>query len=240
MSLTPLKLGSAVLALMVLASAGEEASAQMRRSPFGTSRVSLATLTPVQKELKLTDEQKGQADELHDQLTEDRRDVFQNGGGDWDAMRKDLEELDAEATAKFTEKLDDGQKQRLTEIYVQANGPNALADAAVLEVLELTDDQKTKLEDIRQANRDDMFDAFQDFQNMSDEERRETMNKLREDADARLLAALTDEQREAFAKLPGEEVEYDLAEIRGGFPGGGGGGRGGRPAGDSNRPQRPE
>jgi Spy/CpxP family protein refolding chaperone len=240
MSRSCLKSSFVVLVLLFLASASNEAAAQMRRSPFGTSRVSLATLAPVQEELKLTDEQKGQADELHDQLTEDRREVFQSGGGDWDAMRQEIEELDDEATAKFTEKLEDGQKRRLTEIYVQANGPNALADTAVIEDLELTDEQQGKLEDIRQANRDDMFDAFQDFQGMSDDERRETMNKLREDADARLLAALTDEQRDAFAKLPGEEVDYDLAELRGGFPGGGGGGRNSQPAGDGNRPQRPE
>jgi hypothetical protein len=219
-----------------------EAAAQLRRSPFGTSRVSLATLPPVQSELKLNDEQKGIADKLHDRLTEDRREVFQSAGGDWEAMRKELEKLDAEATTKFNEKLDDGQKRRLTEIYVQANGPNSLGDTSVMEILELTDDQKSKLEEIRKANRDDMFDAFQDFQGMSDEERRETMNKLREDADARLLASLTDEQREAFTKLPGEEVDYDLSTLRGAFPGGGGGGgaRGSRPTSDGNRPQRPE
>jgi hypothetical protein len=235
----PHKLSFVLLALSFAAFASNDALAQMRRSPFGTSRVSLATLGPVQEELKLSDEQKALADELHDQLTEDRREVFQGGGGDFDAMRKEIEEIDAEATTKFNEKLDDTQKQRLTEIYVQANGPNALADPSVIEILELTDDQNGKLEEIRQANRDDMFDAFQDFQGMSDEERRETMTKLRDDADARLLAALTEEQRASFEKLAGAEVDYDLDELRGGFPGGGGRG-GARPADDSNRPQRPE
>lgn len=233
---TPHKLCSMLLAILLLASAAEDAFAQMRRSPFGTSRVSLATLQPVQEALELTTEQTELADELHDQLNEDRQDVFQNGGGDFDAMRKELEELDAAATSKFTDKLDDKQQRRLTEIYVQANGPNALADAAVIKILELTDDQQAKLDDIRQANRQDFFDAFQDFQGMSDEERREAMVKLREDADARLIAALTEEQQNAFADLTGEEVDFDLTELRGGFPGGGGR----RPAGDGNRPQRPE
>jgi hypothetical protein len=240
MSRSFLKGAVAFLPLITLMVANHEASAQMRRSPFGTSRVSLATLPPVQNELKLNDEQKGAADKLHDQLIEDRRGVFQRGGGDWDGMRKEMEKLDAEATAKFNEKLDDGQKRRLTEIYVQANGPNALADTSVMEILELTDDQKGKLDEIRQANRDDMFDAFRDLQSMSEEERRETMDKLREDADTRLLAALTDKQREAFAKLPGEVVDYDLSALRGAFPGRGGGARGARPTSDSSRPQRPE
>ena len=233
-----LKWGFAFLTLTILMPPGNEASAQLRRTGFGTSRVSLATLPPVQEELKLNDEQKELADKLHDQLTEDRRKVFQNReAGDWDGMRKELEKLDAAATAKLSGKLDDGQKRRLTEIYVQANGPSALADAPVMEILELTEDQKDQLEEVRQANREDMFDAFQDFQGMSDTERRETMIKLREDADSRLLAALTDEQRATFEKLPGEEVDYDLSVLRGAFPGRV---RGPRPASDSNRPQRPE
>jgi hypothetical protein len=227
---------SVVLTLGLLVLVTSAAEAQMRRSPFGTSRVSLATLEPVREELNLSDEQKELSDTLHDELMEERREVFQGGGGDFEAMRKEIEKLDADATAKFTEKLDDKQNLRLTEIYVQANGPNALADAAVIEVLKLTDEQQGKLDDVRQENRDDFFDAFQDFQGMSDDERRDAMTKLRDDADDRLLAALTDEQRTEFEKLSGEEVDYDLAELRGGFPGSGGQRRGG----DSSRPQRPE
>jgi hypothetical protein len=127
----------------------------------------------------------------------------------------------------------------MTEIYVQANGPNALADQAVIETLKIAADQQSKLDDIRQTNREAFFDMFQDFGSMSDEERRETMTKLQQEGDDRLLKGLTDEQRTAFEKLAGEEVDFDLSQLRGGFGGGGGGGQ--RPAaGESNRPQRPE
>jgi hypothetical protein len=217
----------------------DQANAQMRRSPFGASRVSLGTLEPVREAVKLTEEQQKLADELHDQLMEDRRDVFQNGGGDFEAMRTEMEELDAEATKEFTEKLDDAQNARLTEIFVQANGPNALADGAVIEALKITDDQKDELEGIREENRQSFFDMFQDFQDMSDDERREAMTKLQQAADDRLLGGLTDEQKAAFEKLAGEEVDFDLAELRGGFGGGGGGGRQGG-GGGGNRSQRPE
>jgi hypothetical protein len=225
----------AVLALFVC----NQSHAQQRRSPFGASRVSLGTLEPVREALKLNDEQKQLADTLHDQLMEDRRDVFQNGNGDFEAMRVEMEKLDADATGKFNEKLDDTQKARLTEIYVQANGPNALADQAVIESLKITDDQQSKLADIRQTNREAFFDMFQDFGSMSDEERRETMTKLQQEGDDRLLKGLTDEQRSEFETLSGEEVDFDLSQLRGGFGGGGGGGQ--RPAAEeSNRPQRPE
>jgi hypothetical protein len=229
-----------VVLLLSFAILTDQAEAQMRRSPFGASRVSLGTLEPVREAVKLTEEQQKLADELHDQLMEDRRDVFQNGGGDFEAMRQEIEELDAEATKEFTEKLDDTQNTRLTEIYVQANGPNALADEAVMEALKISDDQKEELEGIREENRQSFFDMFQDFQDMSDDERREAMTKLQKEADDRLLGGLTEEQKSAFEKLAGEEVDFDLAELRGGFGGGGGGGGRQGGAGGGNRPQRPE
>lgn len=229
--------GSLLLAFALLALVTHVAEAQTRRSAFDTTRVSLATLAPVQEALELSAEQKELAGQLHDKLMEDRRAVFQGGGGDFEAMRKEIEDLNTAANSKFAEKLDEAQQRRLTEIYVQANGPNALADAEVIEILELTDDQQEKLESVRADNRADFFDAFQDFRGMSDDERRDAMIKLREDADDRLLSVLTEEQRADFEKLAGAEVDYDLEELRGGFGGRGGGRRGG---GDSNRPQRPE
>ncbi len=229
-----LMIAAAVLAIF----ACNQSQAQQRRSPFGASRASLGTLEPVREALKLNDEQKQLADTLHDQLMEDRREVFQNGNGDFESMRVEMEKLDADATSKFNEKLDDTQKARLTEIYVQANGPNALADQAVIDSLKITDDQQSKLGTIRQTNREAFFDMFQDFGSMSDEERRETMTKLQQEGDDRLLKGLTDEQRAAFKKAGGEEVDFDLSQLRGGFGGGGGGQR--PAAGASNRPQRPE
>ncbi len=224
-----------VVVLIVTLLASDRCFAQQRRSPFGTSRVSLATLPTVQEALNLSDEQKQLADSLHDQMTEDRREVFQSGGGDFDGMRVKMEKLDADATGKFSEKLDDTQKVRLTEIYVQANGPNALSDPMVIETLKITPEQASKLEELRQTNRDALFGAFQDFQDMSDEEGREAFGKLQQEGDDRLLGGLTDEQQAAFDKLPGEEVDFDLTEIRGSFGGGG------RPAASSSdRPQRPQ
>jgi hypothetical protein len=218
----------------------DQAEAQMRRSPFGASRVSLGTLEPVREALKLTEEQQKLADELHDQLMEDIRGAFQDSAGDFEAARLEMEDLNAEATKEFTEKLDDTQKTRLTEIFVQANGPNALVDEAVMEALKITDDQKGELDDLRQENREAFMDSWEDFQGMSEDESREAFTKLQKEADDRLLGGLTEEQKASFEKLSGEEVEFDLSELRGGFGGGGGGGGRQGGAGGDNRPQRPE
>jgi hypothetical protein len=173
----------------------------------------LASLPEVQAELKLNKELKELADSLQEKLVEDRRAVFQSGSGDWDAMRKEIEKLHDEASAKVLEKLDDAQKQRLTEVYIQANGPNALADKVVIEQLKISEKQLEELESAREDNRYAFMDAWGEMQGMSDEERREVFTELQEEGDARLMNALNEGQREQFSKLGGEVLDYDLAPL---------------------------
>jgi DNA-binding MarR family transcriptional regulator len=206
----------------------QDVSAQRGRGGrgfFGVARIQLATLEKVQSELKLSDEQKKLAEEINQKLSQDRRDLFQGGGGDFAAMREKMEKLNTEASAAFAEKLDAAQRQRLTEIYVQANGTNALVDEEVAKSLKVTDEQKAALAKARDENRQAAREALRDFQDMSDEERQETLSKLRKEGDERMLAVLSAEQHEQFGKMKGKEVELDLSQLRGR----GGRGRGGRP-----------
>jgi hypothetical protein len=191
-----------------------------RRAPFGAARAQLATLTEVQADLKLTDAQRKSATEINDKLTEDRRNLFQGGGGgDFSAMIEKLQKLSDEASDKFVVTLDDGQRKRLTEIFVQANGARALNDSEIAESLKATDEQSKKLAEARQENSEAIRDAFQDLQGASPEGRRETFAKLREEGDGKLLAVLTADQRDKFGKMTGEEIEIDYAPL---FPGRGG------------------
>jgi hypothetical protein len=194
-------------------STAQEEQQRQRRSFFEVPRVSLASLPEVQAELKLNEAQKTLADSLQEKLNEDRREVFQSGGGDWDAMREKVEKLNSEATAKLMEKLDPGQQKRLTEIFVQANGPSALADKEVMEQLKINDEQKKQLEEAREDNRYAFMDAWQDFQGMTPEERRDAIADLQKEADERLLKPLDENQREQFAKLSGKELDYDLTPL---------------------------
>lgn len=181
------------------------------RSVFPVARVPLATLEAVQAELKLNEEQVKIAKQLNEQLNSGRREVFQ--GGDFETMRAELRKLEAKLATKLDEKLDDGQKQRLTEVFIQSNGPNALSDKVVSETLSITEEQSKKLAGINDTNWQDMFDMFQDFQSMSDEERSETVAEYLKTSDKRLLDALTAEQREQFTKLHGKKLEVDLTPI---------------------------
>lgn len=221
-----------------------------RGGVFQTSRVQLATAPEVQADLKFADEQKEAVATLNDDMREERRSMFQGGGGggDFAAMRERMEKLEADMNAKLAEKLDDAQNKRLTEIYVRVNGTNSLSDKDVQAKLAITKEQNDKLADAREENVEEMRDAFQDFQDMSREERQQATQELREEADGRLLAVLTDEQKSQFEALKGAEIEIDMSQFRRGFGGRGGGrggfggGRGGGRDGNRNadRPERPE
>jgi hypothetical protein len=193
----------------------------------------VAEAEEVQAALNLTDEQKNKVGEINDQLREDRRDLFGQGGGDFRAMREEMEKLNQEASGKLAEVLNEGQQKRLMGIQIQVIGANSLFDAAIAKELDITAEQKEKLAEARDENMQTMRDAFQDFQDLSREERREKQQQLRAEADKRLLAALSSEQQSQYEALKGEPVEIDMSQIRGfgggrgfGGPGGPGGGRG--------------
>jgi Spy/CpxP family protein refolding chaperone len=173
--------------------------------------VAFAQLEEVEQELKLTDEQKEKVVEMNEQLNEDRMTLFQGSGGDRAKIREGVAKLYAEATEKFDKELDDAQRQRSYELYVQLNGPIVMQNDAVAEQLKLTNNQK---EDIRQAL-DDSRDAFMNagLRDMEEEERRKKVDELLQTRDAKLLTILTDEQRAEFDKMKGEELKVDLSKL---------------------------
>jgi len=182
----------------------------------GFSPATIATLDEVQAELKLSDDQKTEIATINDDLRSDMRDLFSDGGPpDMDELQK----LNQEATAKVDKALDAAQVKRLQEITIQVNGASALNDPAVREQLHFTDEQTTKYEEARDANRD----AMQGMGDLSREERQAKFEELRKTADDRLLAVLTPEQKTEFDAMKGAPLEIDLSQLRGRF---GGGGRG--------------
>jgi hypothetical protein len=231
--------GVAALSIGLSLALTQFATAQRGRGLFGgPARIQLCTLEQVQADLKLTDDQKKLAEEINQKLNDDRRGLFQGGGGggDFAAMREKMEKMNDEASAKLTEKLDDAQRKRLTELYVQTNGTSAIVDKEVSEALKVTPEQAKSLAEASDKNRQDRFGAFRDFQDMSDDERQKASEKLAKEGDERMLAVLTNEQREAFGAMKGKELEIDISPLFRGRRGGGGQGR----QGGGGRPGRPE
>ena len=218
----------AVIGLGLATAMAEDASAQGRGRGFGRgfprSKADLAAIEPVQAELKLTDEQKTQAEEIGDQLRSDRRDLFQGGFGRFSEIRGEMDELNRKASDEVMQLLDESQQKRLLGIAIQANGSTELSDPAVVEQLQLSDEQTSKLAEVESANSQTMADMFADAGQLSRDEWRSKARELRDKADEERLAVLTDEQKAQFKQMGGEPFEIDWSQFRGRF---GRGGRGG-------------
>lgn len=186
--------------------------------------VRLLAAKEVQDALKLTDDQKSKLTDVNQKLREDMRTLTQDGGG-----REQVQKLMEETTAKVNEILDEGQQKRLLGIFVQVNGANAALDSGVAKELNVTDDQKKQLGEIRQKNMEAMRELFRGARDQEGgrEAMREKADQLREEEGKAMLAVLTSEQQKHLEELKGEKVDIDLSQLRG--PGGRfGGGRGAR------------
>ena len=229
------RLAISIAALLVLSStAAVDAQGQGRGGRgrgFGFSpdimKVNLLAVPQVQEDLKLSDEQKSQAQAITEKMASDRQDAFSGLSQDstQEERQKKFAEFQekskahAEAAAKLLTKE---QTQRLDQIVIQAQGVGALNDEKIAQTLKLTDDQKQKLQGLSEEIGTKMREVG--FGEGSQEKRAELQKELTDKS----LAALTEDQRSEFAKLQGEKLDLPFGAAFG-F-GGGRGGRGrGRP-----------
>lgn len=178
-------------------------------------------------------------------------------------LRAKMQELGKDAEKKVAELIGMEKFGRLKEIELQLAGVQAIARPDVAAFLELTDEQKQELQDLRtasfEAGRSQMESVipggFGAMRDMSEEERRaafEKMRTLREESQKKLekdvMGVLTDEQKAKLGKMMGEpfakidEVKEQMSRGFGGRGGRGGqagrGGPQGRPGGGEGRGQR--
>jgi Spy/CpxP family protein refolding chaperone len=232
------------LALALLAA---DASAQEGRGRRGFGRGPGGGIGPstllrndkVQTELKITDDQKGKIETVLDEYSEQARQQF-SGLRDLseEERRAKFEELQASFQARTEELnkqlatiLDEGQTQRLQEITIQMRGAAAVLDPEVAGKLALTSEQKQKIEDLLEAQRDTQREMFEE--DVPREERRAKLDELENETDKAVSEVLTEQQRTQLNELEGAPFDLDRSELfRGGFGRGGRGGRG--PGGGSN------
>ncbi len=142
-------------------------------------------------------------------------------------MRERRQEQSKAEKEKVAEILSDQQMKRLNEIYIQVAGGQALDDEDVAAALKITDEQNEKLSAARDEARDMQREQMRGlFQSGDREAAREKMAEIRKEADAIILAVLTDEQKQEFEQMKGEPLELTQEDLRraSGF----GGGRGGQ------------
>jgi len=215
----------------------------------------------VQKELKLSEDQKARLRELSEKRRAERR-RFPNNENlspeQWRArmdqmreqMRKEAEAREAETVKQLGEILQPEQLQRLKQIGWQLEGPSALRRAEVAEAIGLSAEQKTQLEQVFAESQDAMRKLWESNmgrgrgQPGGEREERATRNsdlrqkreELREQTGQKAMAVLQTEQKQKLGELFGEPFELDRSQL---FPSRGREGR--RPGADGdNRERRPQ
>jgi hypothetical protein len=132
-----------------------------------------------------------------------------------------------EEKAKLAEILLPNQIKRLNEIFVQVNGANALQDEEIAKELGISDAQKAKLAEVRQANDEASRSQGREAFAIADEAARAAkFAEIRKEADGKLLAVLTPDQQKKFEAMKGKPFTMPEGAGRGGFGGGGGNNRG--------------
>jgi Spy/CpxP family protein refolding chaperone len=195
------------MAAMALAVFADAAQAQRR------GRGSLIGREQVQKELKITDDQKTKLDEIQKKQSAARRELF-SGVRDlprdeqrakYTELRGKSEELSKKFTAQANEVLNADQKKRLQEISIQVRGSSALSTDDVAKALGLSEEQSKKLRAISEDSRAAMRKLFEGDR----EGVREKFTALRKEAGEKMLAVLTADQKEKFEKMKGKKFELE-------------------------------
>lgn len=219
---------AAGLCLMIAAPAAYAQGGGMRgmRAMGGTNNLMLLQRKDVQKDLALTEDQIGKLTALQQSMMEEMRNAFQNGGGggDRDAMMKQMQEMMKGFQKKVDEVLTEAQRKRLKEIGIQMQGNRAITDPEIQKALAMTDDQKAKVKALQDKSQEAMTALFEKMRNqeIDRDEMRATMDKNNKVMDEELGKILTDAQKKALADMAGKKFEKDPNE-RTGFGGGGGG-----------------
>lgn len=155
------------------------------------------------------------------QLTEEQRAEFE----------KVRVERAREEKAKLADILLPNQLERLTQIFVQVAGVEALRDEDVAKELALSDAQAAKISEVRRANQEALGEQMRGLFGGGGGEgdrdaARAKMEEFRKTSDAKLLAVLTPDQQKTFDEMKGKPFKMPEGFGRGGF-----GGRGGPPGG---------
>jgi len=160
------------------------------------ARTSLASMPDVKKEIKLTKDQDKKLTEALNALQAD----MQSGKISFD-FANPLSGIDAQLETI----LDDAQKVRLEELYLQANGGYALTDKKVAAWIELSDEQKALIQSRNQT-------ASSEIMNMAMAARSndavKQMRKRKTELGESMLEVLNAAQKEKFEKGKGKAFKF--------------------------------
>ena len=216
-----------------------------RMGMMGGGGLGMLRIPEVQQELKMTQPQIAKLDGAMEAMQESMRELWQSGGNFRQMSPEERaklmakgEELQQKAVAGI---LDQTQLKRFKELSLQQMGAMALLRPSVGKELGITEEQRTKLQDIQREQMRTMLQrggqGGPGGWQMTPEERQQRMQQFRE-AQAKtqeaMLNVLTAQQKAKWTQMIGKPFKFPERQIgalrRGGNrPGGGPGGPGGQP-----------
>jgi hypothetical protein len=171
-------------------------------------KVALVQIQQVQQELELNDDQKKQVREISEKVREASPRRAQGATGEGDrAQRRDqmqmVSRVVAEQEKKLDEVLNEDQRKRLEEISLQLTGVRALSRDEVAGKLNLSDQQKEKLQSMLREQRGQAGRGEgQQRPNLA------AMRERRQQTEQQMLEVLTEEQKQKWEELKGKPFQF--------------------------------
>ncbi len=178
----------------------------------------------LQKELKISDEQKTKLKEAMEPINKKRTELFARGQGgqqQTDEQRKESTEkrakLAEETKAAVGTVLNAEQTKRIGQIDYQMMGMAAYSNAEVQKKMSFTDDQKEKVKATVEAYQKDREELNKDMpprsQQPSDEDKKKRADvtkkiaALSKEAQDKIVESLTADQKKTWTDMIGEKID---------------------------------
>ncbi len=218
----------AAVALALAAVMSAPAQAQFGRGfqmPPAVQTIILLRTEAVQKEIKLSDEQTNDINDLAVQMQSEAMEIMSGLQDLTEEERKEelpnlmktMNEKGKELQGKVDKLLNPAQTARIKELSLQRRGMQALGDEEVIAALKLTDDQKKQLTAIRDSAgkaQEEIMKAVISGGGGADRSAIQgKMEAMRKELGDKALAVLTPEQREQFEKMKG--AKFTFPQMRG-------------------------
>ncbi|MCS7191952.1 MAG: hypothetical protein NZ937_03075 [Armatimonadetes bacterium] len=165
----------------------------------------------VQRELKITEEQRTKLQQLGEQLREKFRGRSQELRDlSPEEREKHLESVNAEVEKELSKVLDEKQIKRLKQIVLQIEGYAALARPSVAKEVGLTEGQAKQVREILRDANEKRRSIFQQGPPADPKARFQEMRKIREWVDEQIGKILTEQQKQKWQQLIGEPFKFEF------------------------------
>ncbi|HRF59462.1 MAG TPA: hypothetical protein PLH94_06045 [Fimbriimonadaceae bacterium] len=178
------------------------------------SPLALLRRNDVQKDIALTEEQKGKLTKLQEEAQakmQEAREQMQGGGGDRQAMMDAMRKMNEDMGKKANEILTKEQQKRLKEIAIQLGGSRIAFRDDIAKELGITADQKSKYERLQTDQRNAMQSVLEKVQNgeLDREEVPAIREKNNKAMDAEVDKILTQAQKDKLKEMSGKPFKAE-------------------------------